>query len=219
MKKSLLTILLTIALLGLLAAPAAAGPTAQTVYPPLDTPIMVPAFGPGVWCYGTSLAVSDISIYQAAVRGRDFKPVPVGRDIVTTIGWFGAVYGQVNDLPHQVAVTIDITGPDGFHQHFGPATTEDYWCGAHAWDAWWTEWIGAPPPDCFNPAIQAGIYWNHLWLPIGPFPVAGTYHYAVDMVQLLPSIDLCGWWEVGRPYHLTVADVNWGTEFDFVVGK
>ena len=39
------------------------------------------------------------------------------------------------------------------------------------------------------------------------------------MVQMLPSLDLIGWWGVGRPYHLTLEDVNWGTEFDFSVGK
>lgn len=220
MKRLLLILMLAVALSGLLAAPALAGPTAPRSYPPMNIPVIVPPFGDGVWVYGTSLSMSDISIYQAVQRGKDFKPLPVGSDVIVCMGWLGSVYGQVSNVPNVVATTIDIAGPYGYHSHFDPADTAPYWTGVHAWDEWWTEWLGGPPPELVNPACRAGVFWNHLYVPVDAFPGAGVYHLSISQVQLLPGIDLIPWMEdQSGPLHLTADFVNWGTEFDFSVGK
>ena len=124
-----------------------AGPTAPTSYPPMNIPVIVPAVRGRVWVYGTSLSMSDISIYQAVQRGKGLQALPVGSDVIVCMGWLGSVYGQVSNVPNVVATTIDITGPYGYHSHFDPADTAPYWTGVHAWDEWWTEWLGGPPPE------------------------------------------------------------------------
>jgi hypothetical protein len=220
MKRLMLTFALAVAVLGILASPVLAGPTAPTSYPPTNIPIMLPAFGDGVWGFSPSLSVSDISLYQACVRGRDFKPIPVGTGVIVCMGWLGSIYGQVANVPHIVATTIDITGPYGYHRHFEPADTAPYWTGVHAWDEWWTEWLGGPPPELINPACQAGVFWNHLYVPVDAFPAAGVYHLSLTQVLMQPGIDLIPWMEdQSGPLHLTSEFVDWGTEFDFVVGR
>ena len=220
MKRSAIAVLLAVVLLGLLAAPALAAPTAPPSYPPMNVPVIVPPFGDGVWIYGTSLSMSDISFYQATKRGRDFKSIPLGSDVVVCMGWLGSVYGQVANVPNVVDTTIDITGPHGYQSHFDPADSAPYWTGAHAWDEWWTEWLGGPPPELVNPACQAGVFWNHLYVPVDAFPAAGVYHLSLTQVLMQPGIDLIPWMEdQSGPLHLSSDFVDWSTEFDFVVGK
>jgi hypothetical protein len=71
-----------------------------------------------------------------------------------------------------------------------------------------------------NPACQAGVFWNHLYVPVAAFPGAGVYHLSISQVLMQPGIDLIPWMEdQSGPLHLSSEFVDWGTEFDFVVGK
>jgi hypothetical protein len=117
-----------------------------------------------------------------------------------------------------MATVVDITGTGGFHQHWGAQDTARYWTGPHQWDQWWIDWFGGgTPPALFNARARAGVYLNHLWLPVGPFATAGTYHLYVSQTQVRPIVELVGWYAIGRPYHYTPADINWEMEFDFTV--
>jgi hypothetical protein len=224
MKRSLFVAVLIAALLGLLATPAYAAKKVQTSYPPTNIPIMVPPFGPGVWGINSGLtghADQDMSLYQASDPtdlSTPYAPIPVNEPVIGCVGWLGSIYGQVKNVPKDIATTFIITGPDGFSQHFGPADTAPYWTGPHQWDQWWTEWLGGPPPELFNPKASAGVYFNHLYLPIGPFPKAGTYHLYFAMVQLKPVIDLIDWNGTGRATHYKPPALDWSTDFDFNVG-
>jgi hypothetical protein len=223
MKRLLLLLVLVVVLIGVLAAPVSAGPTPQSSYPPTDVPIIFPPWGDGAWVFAASMAISDISIHQASYHGKDFKPIPSTQPVIVVMGWLGSVYGQVQGVPNSVPTSVEITGPNGFHQYFGPEETAKYWTGPHEWDAWWDAWFdfllgpGFRAPDLFNPSAQAGVYWNHLYLPVGPFPATGIYHFHLDQWQALPIVDLIGWFDIFRPYHYTTDDINWSSDFDFYV--
>jgi len=221
MKRLLLVLLLTVGLLGLLAAPAYAAKPAPSWIPEYNVPILIPPFGDGVWAENTDPTVPPTMdwLVQASYPADPFyEAFPAGRDAFVTVGYLGSVYGQVLRVPRTIATVVDITGPDGFHQHWDAADTAPYWTGPRAWDEWWDAWLGGPPPGLFNPACQAGVYFNHLWLPVGPFPTAGTYHMYFGQYQLQPSIEMIEWYAYGRPYHYGPEDLNWEIEYDFNVG-
>jgi hypothetical protein len=218
MKRLLLVVVLAVVLLGLLATPALAGQTAPASYPPTNVPMMLPAFfDTGLWVEYTDPTQDpneNVVFHQASNRS---DPLPANSPVIAVFGWLGSVYGQVQELPHQVATFVDITGPKGFHQHFSPAQTALYWTGPTLWDEWWTLWIGGPPPELFNPKADAGVYWNHMYLPVGPFPTKGLYHFDTGQTQLLPIVDLTAWMDNLRPIHWTPEFIDWEYEFDFYV--
>jgi hypothetical protein len=169
----------------------------------------------------------DGFLYQAADRNVSYpsepnawpdvayRPIPLtnpstDNKVIMTIGWIGSIYGQINNVPKDVPTTIDIVSDDGsWSQHFGPADTAPNWTGPTAWDQWWTDWLNyafsadppfTGPPLPFNPKISAGVYFNHLYQPVGPFPKAGLYHLYVTMDSPRPANDLTYFDPVNGPW-------------------
>jgi len=221
MKRFLIAFVLGCVLLGLLAGGAFAAKTVPGWYPAPHVPILIPPFGPGVWGEMEDPSVPpsmDVLVQASDPQAELYQVFPAGRDAFMTVGYLGSVYGQMLRVPRTIATVVDITGPDGFHQHWDAEDTAPCWTGAHPWDEWWDAWLGGPPPGLFNPEAQAGVYFNHLWLPVGPFPTAGTYHVYFGQYQLQPSIEMIEWYAYGRPYHYGPEDLNWEIEYDFNVG-
>ena len=192
MKKLLFVCVLAAVVFGLLAAPALAGRKVKTARPPADVPVLFAQLsdevtGYGLWFVNTGATDNpwnDLTFYVTD----DLSPIPANTDVVATTGWLGAIYGQVKNLTKYLHTSVDITGPD-FHRHFTNAQVAPYWTGPHQWDLWWSRFFGDPetgelgtPPLPFNPKIGAGVYLNHLFLPIGPFPNVGW-----DPLEIQPA--------------------------------
>jgi hypothetical protein len=161
--------------------------------PPQNTPILF-ALAPGWWCEyreATGDPNPEVASWQAINPVDEFwKPLPLNKAALAGFGWEGTTYGQVQNIAHQLAISVEATGPEGSSLHFSPAEVRRYWTGPHQYDAWWEAWLGAPPTPLFNPNIDAGNYLNRLLLPVGPFPAAGSYHFSFTINQVLPWVDL-----------------------------
>jgi hypothetical protein len=133
-----------------------------------------------------------------------YKAVPLtnagtGDKVIVTVGWFGSSYGLVKQVPQRVQTWIKIVQDSGtWTQEFSAADTAPFWTGPTAWDQWWDDWLNYAfawdPPLIgpflpFNPKASAGYYWNHLYMPVGPFPAPGLYHLYMGQVQVLPVND------------------------------
>ena len=115
--------------------------------------------------------------------------------------------------------------PPALHERAGGALLD----GPRKWDLWWSQFFGDPetgelgtPPLPFNPKIGAGVYLNHLYLPIGPFPNVGWYHLRFSQLQVRPFTDLIPIDDTSpRPMNAKPgpdSPANWENEFDFYVG-
>lgn len=220
MKRLLIAFLFTVALLGLLAAPAVAGKHVPTVRPPVGVPIIWAL--DGGWWYeysGVTGTIDDVIAQQASERtGRDrrwFVPVPANTLIRASCGWVGIDYGAVSNCANQIDTTVVITGPGGFSRTFTPEQVKPYWTGPFLYDQYWTD-AGGPPPAPFNPAIGAAAYRNELFLPLGSFPTAGWYLFSMTVEQVLPVNDLTAYGEWG-PTHFAPGATDFANEFAFYV--
>jgi hypothetical protein len=241
MKRLLLFAVLAVALLGLLGSPALAGKAGAIVRPPTNVPILFATAyddvtGYGIWWVNTGATDNpwnDVSGYDASdvVDPANYEqPIPPNTDVYAVCGWVGAIYGQVKNITKYLNTTLDITETTGgtWSQHFTNAQAAPYWTGPHQWDLWWAEWYGdpesgpAPVPLTFNPKISAGVYLNHLYLPIGPFPNVGWYHLAFTQVQTRPINDLIlydpTWVHPAHAKPGANAPGNFECDFNFYVG-
>jgi len=228
MRRLLLLVVCAVVCLGVMATPALGARSVAEYRPPEDIPTLM-AMTPGFWWEyheATGDPNTDLLFWQAYdVPPSDdpedpgladiWKPIPVDTPIVTTFGWVATTYGMVRNAPNQIAVTIDVTGPDGYAEHYSSAEVLSCWTGPHAIDEWWTGFMGGEWP-LFNPSIRAGVYLNRVLLPLGPFPTEGWYHFSLDSVGLLPAVDLSDWGE--HKAHQLLPEYNTFTnEFDFYV--
>jgi len=193
MKRLLLCLAFAIGLLAVLAAPAFAGPTAPTYREPTNVPIILG--NSGLWYVDsgqTGNPNSDITWWQATdPTAASYKALPLGQTIYFSFGWFGAIYGQVQNLTKDWANALDISGPQGsgFSESFSAAQVAACWSGPFQWDAWWSAFVFGPPPALVNPS-QAGEYLQWLSLPVGPLTASGAYDFHVTQLQLRPITDL-----------------------------
>jgi hypothetical protein len=215
-----------IACLGLLASPAFAGKSAPIFRPPTNVPILGMDWG-GSWMVNSGVnndPAQDLTWYDAndPTDLQYWAPLPLNTSVIGWIGWTGSIYGQIANVPHQAAISIEVSGPGGFDQQFSPAQTAADWTGPFRWDAWWTAYFGSDPLQPFNPKSHAGVYINYLVLPLGPFPTAGLYHFHMDWTQTLPFTDLIDYFGTGKPTHVKPgpnSPVNMIQDFDFYVGS
>lgn len=137
-----------------------------------------------------------------------YQAIPANEDIVLCIGWIGSSYGQVMNVPKAMDTSFTVVSLDdegnvneaGPRWAYTPEQTAPYWTGPTAWNAWWASWFNylwaSPgfftdenPFVLFNPRVNAGAYWNHLYFPAGPFP-AGHYRMYWSMVQVRTVVDM-----------------------------
>ena len=144
------------------------------------------------------------------------------------LGFIAGTYGEVKNVPHILQTSVYIIGGDlTWSKTYGPKDTAPYWTGPTAWAPWWTDWLNYAfqwdPPlvgqfGPFNPKVQAGIFWNHLYFPIGPFPHAGLYHLYCSQVQVLPFPDMTTFDPEAGPWPFAVfqkGDLSFDTYPDY----
>ena len=131
MKRFVLLLVCTAVFVCLLAAPAADAKrraNRQTRRLPVDTVVMT---WPGSWFTysGATGTPADMAWYQAAdPEGDDeppwqdpYAPIPRNEDVYFTWVWTAGVnYGFMLNTPNRYLFAMDITGPEGFEQHFRP---------------------------------------------------------------------------------------------------
>ena len=233
MKRLVLLALLAALCLGLLATPAFAAKKTDHYRPPEGVP-MLAIFGGGWWWdyhEATGDPNLDLAGWQASAMPPTgdadldgaWKPLPLGSVVYATYGWINTTYGQTNDLPRALAITVDVAGPEGFSQHFSPAEVQTMWTGAYEFDEWWQTFAGGPAV-LFNPKIMAGAYINRPMVPLGPFQDSGWYHISISQDQVLPIIDHFfydfdgdGMADRRGATRWPVGSNSWVIEFDFYV--
>ena len=211
MKRLVLLLVCTAVLVCLLAAPAADAKrraNRRTCRLPVDTIVMT---GPGSWFTysGATGTAADMTWYQCVdPEGDDvppwqdpYAPIPRYEEVYFWWMWtMGVNYGYMLNTPNRYLFAMDITGPDGFEQHFRPGGVDPnldeddevidskaFWTGPYLWDEFWAElggWFGFGTLE--PPAIGALLYGQHQMQPIGPFEEAGRY-------------DVHVWWWTDRP--------------------
>lgn len=202
MKRILVVVLLATVSLCLLASPAVAGKKTDKYRPPEGVPILA-VYGDGWWwdyVEATGDPNLDLTWGQAGVMpptGDDeldgaWRPIPKDTVVDASFGWIGTTYGQTKNVAQALAISVDVTGPGDFSQHFSPAQVRTMWTGAFAFDEWWQAFAGGAP-DLFNPKIMAGVYINRPLVPLGPFTTEGWYHFSWNMEQVLPITDHFYW--------------------------
>ena len=218
MKRRYILLVLTILMLALLASPAFAGKNVEQFRPPEDVPTLTLGGWGFTYHEDTGDPTLDVVWWQAYDAGDpdSYLPIPMGVDVLMTFGWEAATYGMAKNVAHQLAITIDVTGPGGYSEHHSPAEVGSCWTGPYQYDDWWTAFLGSGPSPFFNPKIGAGDYLNRPVVPLGPFPTVGLYHFSLSIYQVLPITDLLYWGGEPRPSHYPPGD--WGTfGFDFYV--
>ena len=198
MKRLLVLTVLAALCLGLLASPAFAAKGTDHYRLPEGVPLL-PAFGGGWWSEyeeATGDPNLDLAWWQAvampptgdADMDAAWKPIPKGSTPLATFGWINTSYGQAQNAPHVLDITVDVTGPGDFSQHFSPDEVATMWTGAHVLDEWWQGFAGWDYP-LFNPNIMAGTYINRPLIPVGPLTAEGWYHFSINIDQVLPFVD------------------------------
>jgi len=187
MKRVLLAFVLTVALLGLLAAPVLAGPPSATGFR-LDTQTAyVFAYLDGSWfevvgegdeavAVGHWVSYDDEGNFLAPA-----DPIPADYDVVMQVSWKTLSYGLMKTFPlrYQLKMRIPEAGVDLSYEQ-----ADAYWTGPFLWDDYWV--ANAGPIPAFNPHIGAKVYANR-WLPslTGDRSIA-TMNLTVDK-KLLPG--------------------------------
>lgn len=95
------------------------------------------------------------------------------------------------NVPNSLLVTVDVTGPGGFAQHFGTSEAKAYWSGPYVADQFWADfWLDNYGFTGRNKDLGALLYGQDLMLPIGPFPAEGRYDVHVSWVSGRPLNEL-----------------------------
>jgi hypothetical protein len=208
MKRLVFAFLLTAALLGLLAAPALAGPpSADSFYLSPNTAYIF-AYGDGSWFEIVGEGNAGVPVLHWVSYDDEGNllapadPIPANYDVVMQVSWKNISYGLVETLPltYQVKVRIPEAGVDLSYEQ-----AKAHWTGAFLWDDFWVTNAGEVLP--FNSHIGAQVYANR-WLPsltgdkglatnltAGKKLPAGTYtvYYAENLLRTYTAMDL--WFE------------------------
>jgi hypothetical protein len=211
MKRSVFLLTFAAVFVCLLAVPAAEATSKanrQTYRPPTDASMV---WGQIWFAYsGESGTSADVTWYQADDPNDPayidpYRPVPIENDTYFWSQWEGVNYGFMRNIPNSLLVTVDITGPGGFEQHFIPGGAdvdgdgEDevldsrrFWTGPHIFDQFWADFWYGLYGSYLEPSKDLGalFYDQNLMLPIGPFPVAGRYDVHVSWVSARPLNEL-----------------------------
>ena len=223
MKRFVLLLVCTAVFVCLLAAPVADAKkkaNRQTYRPPVNASMV---WGPMWFEYsGATRTFADVTWYQASDPvdpeypdwAAIYEPVPIENDTYFWSQWAGVNYGFMRNVPNSLSVTVDITGPEGFEQHFSPDEAKAYWSGPHLWDQFWADFFYDSWGEVVEPNKDLGalLYDQNLMLPIGPFPVAGRYDVHVSWVSVRPLNELI--WH-GVPRHTPTG--GWGYEYTFAM--
>jgi hypothetical protein len=195
MKKIALAVVLVIAVLGLVAAPALAGKT----MPPQQLPANVTIMWNGGWWMEWSGGVDEygaiLDWHQAYDPSGDvfqpdppdpttYKPVSMSRPIYLFGAMIDVGYGTIKNVGKVWPGTVDISGPGGYSKHLSGAQVNGCWTRPFPWDEFWstTFW----PTQPFNASIGSGVYGTCLYLPLEPWcreGGPGTYHVVLTYVQ------------------------------------
>ena len=172
---------------------------------------------------GATGTYSDVSWWQAhPADPTSYVPVSKNRPVLLFGMWIEGRYGYVVNAPNIVLFTVDVTGPEGFSQHFSPQQAKACWTGPYVWDGFWSAFFNdAWATDIvfvpFNPRIGAGVYGNNLQLPLGPFVTSGTYHVEVTWVQARPSNEMLDFGDPALPRHYSAGTQGETYGFDMEV--
>ena len=147
MKRFLIAFLLTLTVLGVLAAPAFAD-----LRPSLKTAYLVPKMG--VWLE----VKGDVNV-PVKVGHPISAPIPADYDVIVDVPWRGITYGLVETVPLALKYEVSIPAAD---LAMSQAQAMAYWSGAVLWDQYWKDLLGTTIP-AFNPSIGAKAYANHWW--------------------------------------------------------
>lgn len=198
MKRFLLLLTVVAVFVCLLAVPAADAKTKanrQTYRPPVNASMV---WGPLWFEYsGETRTFADVTWYQADDPNNPdyvdpYRPVPIENDTYFWSQWEGVNYGFMRNIPNSLLVTVDITGPGGFEQHFKPSDAKAHWTGPHIFDRFWADFWYGTYGSYLEPSKDLGalFYDQNLMLPIGPFPVEGRYDVHVSWVSARPLNEL-----------------------------
>jgi len=220
-------------LLAVPAADAKSGANRQTYGPPVNASMV---WGPMWFEYsGATGTFADVTWHQASdpVYPEDpgwadlYEPVPIAKKTYFWSQWEGVNYGFMRNIPNSLLVTVDITGPGGFGQHFIPGgddtdgdgedevlDSKRFWTGPHIFDQFWADFFYGLWDEILEPSKDLGalFYDQNLMLPIGPFPQAGRYDVHVSWVSARPLNELIAH---GQFRHTPTG--GWGYEYSFSI--
>jgi hypothetical protein len=236
MKKFLLVLVLAVALLGLLAAPAFAGsvPTARVSF---DTAYIF-GYGGGTWCEAGGDVNSPYTVWHFATYDDNdnlVKPadrIPANYDVVMDGGFGTYSLGLVQSISGEWLIQLSIPTV-GVNLSY--AQSKAYWTGPTQWDEYWVGLLG-PFPPAFNPSLGAQGYCNHWWVPLtGNKGIAtnltvdnklpkGSYtvYYTETWAHTYTCLDMA-WDDMGNPlttpYHIPPGGPYVANPFTFTIGR